>query len=258
MIERKNDEFHTKNKIYTARELRSHMFDILEGNFSISGGYDRVIIEEKLVPSEGFAHFCEHGLADIRIIVFNLVPMEAMVRMPTELSGGKANLAQGGAGFGIDIATGEVQTFFQNKVLHYNTFPEEMRFLKGKKLEYWNDILLYSAQIQTLANLGYLALDWVITEDGPKLLELNARAGLEVQNVNGIPLLFRLKKVENLTITDPVKGVEIARSLFHKKPIFHVREDRLLYSRQKAIVEINGLVYENVDVVVGIGTPASL
>jgi len=70
---------------------------------------------------------------------------------------------------------------------------------------YWNDILLYSSQIQIFANLGYLALDWVITPTGPKLLELNARAGLEVQNVSGIALRSRLQKVENLRITDPVK-----------------------------------------------------
>jgi phosphoribosylamine-glycine ligase len=28
-----------------------------------------------------------------------------------------------------------------------------------------------------------LALDLVITDDGPKLLEINARAGLELQNI---------------------------------------------------------------------------
>ncbi|MCB9806877.1 hypothetical protein H6768_03180 [Candidatus Peribacteria bacterium] len=66
-------------------------------------------------------------------------------------------------------------------------------------------MLLYSSQIQIFANLGYLALDWVITSTGPKLLELNARAGLEVQNVNGIGLRSRLQKIENLRITDPVK-----------------------------------------------------
>lgn len=45
----------------------------------------------------------------------------------------------------------------------------------------------------------------MITSTGPKLLELNARAGLEVQNVNGIGLRSRLQKIENLRITDPVK-----------------------------------------------------
>lgn len=62
--------------------------------------------------------------------------------------------------------------------------------------------------------LGYLALDWVITGDGPKLLEINARAGLEIQNVNLVPLASRLRKIGDLKIPTPEKGVEIAKALF--------------------------------------------
>ncbi|MBP6921684.1 DUF1704 domain-containing protein, partial [Candidatus Gracilibacteria bacterium] len=228
--------------------LTAHMIDILDGAFSISGGYDAVLIEEQLLPDEGFRHFCHNGLADIRVIVFNLVPVAAMVRMPTGLSGGKANLAQGGVGFGIDVTTGEIHSFFQHKILHMDMFPEKYRFLRGKKIGYWNDILLYSSQIQIFANLGYLALDWVITPTGPKLLELNARAGLEVQNVNGIALRSRLRKVENIRITDPVKGVEIARSLFHEHPLFQIQEDKILYQKQKGSVRIADRQYENIDI----------
>jgi len=35
------------------------------------------------------------GLPDIRIICFNMVPVIAMLRIPTELSDGKANLHSG-------------------------------------------------------------------------------------------------------------------------------------------------------------------
>jgi hypothetical protein len=224
------------------------MVDILDWAFSISGGYDTVLIEEQLLPDEWFRHFCQYGLADIRVIVFNLVPVAAMVRMPTALSGGKANLAQGGAGFGIDVTTGEVHSFFQHKILHHDIFPEKYRFLRGKKIGYWNDILLYSSQIQIFANLGYLALDWVITPTGPKLLEINARAGLEVQNVNGIALRSRLRKVENIRITDPVKWVEIARSLFHDHPLFQIQEDKILYQKQKGSIRVQDKQYENIDI----------
>ena len=57
-------------------------------------GGDKIIVEEKLIAGELFKDFCEFGLADIRIIVFNLVPVATMIRMPTKISGGKANLAQ--------------------------------------------------------------------------------------------------------------------------------------------------------------------
>lgn len=62
--------------------------------------------------------------------------------------------------------------------------------------------------------LGYLALDWVITPNGPKLLEINARAGLEIQNVNLVPLEKRLRQVSDLVVQTPEKGVAIAKTLF--------------------------------------------
>lgn len=96
-------------------------------------------------------------------------------------------------------------------------------------LPFWDLILLYSSQIQHYTNLGYLALDWVITEDGPKLLEMNARAGLEVQNANLIPLKSRLRQVADLKVTSPEKGVEIARTLFQSEPTFLVSREEFLF-----------------------------
>ena len=70
------------------------MTDILHGSFSLHGSTDTVIVEELLTAGKDFCQYCKYGLADIRIIVYNLVPITAMVRMPTVDSGGKANLAQ--------------------------------------------------------------------------------------------------------------------------------------------------------------------
>lgn len=90
----KNNTFLIDKEIWTDQELRLHMTDILGGAFSLYGNHDRVVIEELLLPGKEFSKYCRHGLADIRMIVYNYVPVTAMVRMPTELSGGKANLAQ--------------------------------------------------------------------------------------------------------------------------------------------------------------------
>lgn len=72
-------------------------------------------------------------------------------------------------------------------------------------LPFWDDILLFSSQVQMYTKLGYLALDWVITRNGPKLLEINARAGLEIQNVNLVPLASRLSKIEGIKVLTPEK-----------------------------------------------------
>jgi hypothetical protein len=45
----------------------------------------------------------------------------------------------------------------------------------------------------------------VITNDGPKLLEINARAGLEVQKVTDTRLARTLDKISDLKINDPEK-----------------------------------------------------
>lgn len=94
---------------------------------------------------------------------------------------------------------------FHNKVSYTQSFPQPYDSLRGRELSYWNDILLYSAQVQAYTKLGYLALDWVITKNGPRLLEINARAGLEIQNVNLVPLARRLSQVEGIKVISPEK-----------------------------------------------------
>ncbi|MBP9812343.1 DUF1704 domain-containing protein, partial [Candidatus Gracilibacteria bacterium] len=237
IVEKKGGEFLIAGELWSEKEIRLHMLDIIHGSYSINGGSDTVVIEEQILPGGDFSHFCKYGLADIRIIVYNLVPVSAMVRMPSLSSGGKANLAQGGIGVGLNIANGEVMNIYKERESYFQVFPEEYQSLKKLVLPFWDNILLYSSQIQLFTKLGYLALDWVITKNGPKLLEINARAGLEIQNVNRTPLASRLKKIEDLKIQTPEKGVEIAKSLFQPDPISPTPEKDIIHLVQKCSVE---------------------
>lgn len=200
--------------ILTDKEFRRRLLDIIDGKFSLTSWGDKIIVEEKLVAGELFNDFCEFGLADIRVIVFNLVPVATMIRVPTKDSGGKANLAQWGIGLGIEVGSGKITSLLYKEKIYKKKFPKKFAHFQGKKLPYWNDILFLSSKVQYFVNLGYLALDWVITNEGPKLLEINARAGLEVQKVSNTKLQKVLDKIEDLSIIDPEKGVEIAKSLF--------------------------------------------
>jgi len=83
---------------------------------------------------------------------------------------------------------------YKNKIYTIK-FPDEYVHFQGKKIPFRNDILLYSSKVQYFVNLGYLALDRVITNTGPKLLEINARAGLEVQKIADIRLKSVLQKL---------------------------------------------------------------
>ncbi|MFA6427041.1 MAG: tyrosine/phenylalanine carboxypeptidase domain-containing protein [Candidatus Magasanikbacteria bacterium] len=207
-----NDFFGVDGAQYTWTELYHHMVSIIDGKYAISGLFDQVIIEELLVPHEYFKSFIESGLPDIRIIVFNFVPIIAMLRLPTIESHGKANLHLGAIGAGIDIVTGKA-----TYAVYHNRFIQKLP--NGKKVREiempeWDTILLAAARAQQASQIKFLAVDLSLTTNGIKVLELNARAGLGIQIANQIPLKHRLKKIEDLKIPNPEKGVEVSKALF--------------------------------------------
>jgi len=58
-------------------------------------------------------------------------------------------------------------------------------------------MLLIAAQSTEMTGLGYLGVDLVIDKnDGPLLLELNARPGLQIQIANRKGLLERLEMID--------------------------------------------------------------
>ncbi len=236
IVKKEKSEFVIQDEIWTEDEIKLHMIDILHGSFSLHGSSDTVVIEELLTPGKEFACYCKYWLADIRVIVYNYVPITAMIRMPTTHSGWKANLAQWWIGLGLNIAKWQIISLFQNKTIHTQIFPAEYTGLKEQVLPFWDNILLFSSQVQMYTKLGYLALDWVITKNWPKLLEINARAGLEIQNVNLVPLASRLKKIEDLKILSPEKWVEVAKALFHTETLFSEKGKNILYLEQKGTV----------------------
>jgi len=207
-----NKFFDVNGKEYTWRDLYRQLIAILDGKYAISGLSDQVIIEEMLIMHDDFKYFTSAGLPDARIIVFNYVPIIAMLRLPTEESGGKANLHMGAIGVGIDIATGRATYAVQrNKFIHRLPNGEKIRDIQVPS---WNEVLLTAAKAQHASQIGFLAVDIVITTTGVKILELNARAGLSVQIANQIPLKARLKKVSDLKVPSPEKGVEVSKTLF--------------------------------------------
>lgn len=203
------------------RDMRAHVEDILDGKFSLSGRSDTAFFERLLVADEAFAPLRPAGLPDIRIVVFNLVPVMAMLRLPTAESGGKANVHLGGIGIGIDIAKG-LTTFATQYNRRIRELPHGLS-PAGFQIPRWEEMLLVASRIQHITNIGYLAVDLTLDqEQGPVLLEVNARAGLMVQVANLAPLRSRLERVEGVTVTSPEKGVRIAQELFGEK----VRERR--------------------------------
>lgn len=170
--------------LITTQELSYHLSCLLSGAYSLGGHPDYAIIEHRVIVDPVFADVSYEGIPDIRIISLLGYPAMAMVRLPTRLSGGKANLHQGAIGVGINIANGlTLGGVFHNDAIDYH--PDTMQPIVGLQVPYWDKILEIAASCYELTGLGYLGVDIVLDkEHGPLMLELNARPGLNIQIAN--------------------------------------------------------------------------
>ncbi|KTD52963.1 alpha-L-glutamate ligase-like protein [Legionella quateirensis] len=184
-------------KLTTHQELSYHLSCLLSGAYSLGGSSDYAIIEKRVVVDPVFAEVSYEGIPDIRIITLLGYPAMAMVRLPTRLSGGKANLHQGAIGVGVDLATGKtLGGVFQNDTIDYH--PDTLNPIVDIEVPYWNKILEIASSCYDLTGLGYLGVDIVLDKDhGPLMLELNARPGLNIQIANREGGLNRYRAIEN-------------------------------------------------------------
>ena len=201
--------------LVTVDDLKAHIRNTLDGSFSLSGTADFAFFEERIRLAKVFKPYAFKGIPDIRVIVFNSVPVMAMLRLPTRESGGKANLQQGAIGVGIDLASGITTTAIwkKNTVIEYlpgSGFP-----LSGLVIPQWKDILRMAVEAQRVSGLGFLGADIAIDRDqGPVFLELNARPGLSIQIANQDGLKARLERVSGLKIKSVARGVRVGMDLF--------------------------------------------
>jgi alpha-L-glutamate ligase-like protein len=196
-------------------DLKNHIGNILDGSFSLSNIPDIAFFEERLQLLKLFKPYCYKGIPDIRVIVYNKVPVMAMLRLPTKSSSGKANLQQGAVGVGIDLASGVTTTAVQGKSKIIEYVPDSRLLLSGLKIPYWNDILKLAVKAQETSGLGFLGADVAIDkEKGPVFLELNARPGLSIQIANLTGLKRRLERLSGLKIKTAEKGVRVGMDLF--------------------------------------------
>lgn len=183
-------------KLLTSQELSYHISCILSGAFSLGGHPDYAIIEHRVIVDPVFETVSYEGIPDIRVIVLLGYPAVAMLRLPTRLSSGKANLHQGAIGTGINLATGyTLGGVFHNDLIDFH--PDTLNKITDIQIPYWDKVLEIAAGAYELSGLGYLGVDIVLDkEHGPLLLELNARPGLNIQIANREGVLHRYHAIE--------------------------------------------------------------
>jgi alpha-L-glutamate ligase-like protein len=204
----------TNKERVTADDLKLHILDILEGAYSMGNVPDAAFVQEYVGRAKAFRRWAYRGTPDIRVIVFNKVPIMAMLRLPTKESGGRANLHQGALGLGVDIATGiTTKAIWHGEQVIFK--PGTERKLRGIKIPGWTAVLETAVAAQIASGLGYAGIDIVIhPEKGPMVLEINAQPGLQIQLANMEGLKKRLERVEDLDVANAEHGVNLAKALF--------------------------------------------
>lgn len=203
-----------------ADDLRMHCLDILAGKYSLHGLKDSVLVEERIKIHPMFLGLTKSGTPDVRIIVYNGVPVMAMLRVPTEKSRGKANLQQGAIGLGVDLATGITTYGIAGKGEPIRRIMDlgkkKMRKVNGIKIPFWREILETAIRSQrAIPGLGFMGVDVVLDkEKGPMVLEVNARPGLSIQICNKAGLKARMNKVEDLEVKSIDHAISLAKYLF--------------------------------------------
>lgn len=196
------------------QDLKNHIFNILEGTFSLAGLPDTAFFEERIKLLKLFKLYVRRGIPDIRVLVYNSVPIMAELRLPTKESGGKANLHLGGIGIGVDLGTGITTTaIHRDHLIEY--YPDTRLKLRGLQIPEWKEILKMAIEAQKISKIGFLGIDIAIDRDkGPIIVELNARPGLSIQIANLSPLGDRLQRVKGLKVRTVSKGIKLAQDLF--------------------------------------------
>lgn len=167
---------------YTYGAIKKHIADIIFGVYSF-GLNDSAIIEERIIQNEKISQLSPYGLADIRMINYKGSNIKAMLRIATMASDGRANLHQGGIGVAVDLASGNTFTAQMSgeDISHH---PDTDVPLLDVGVPYWSQLLRLCEEISEVIPMGYLGIDIAMSEDGPIILEVNARPGIEIQNIS--------------------------------------------------------------------------
>jgi alpha-L-glutamate ligase-like protein len=215
---RRGDKYRRSNgNLMPREEFEHHLSNALSGLFSLGGHPDHLLVEYCVQFDPIFDQVSYKGVPDIRIIVFLGYPVMAMIRLPTRLSDGKANLHQGAIGVGIDIPTGKTKRgVWGTEIIREH--PDTEQSIVGLQIPRWDELLEMASRCYELSGLGYVGVDFVLDRSkGPLILELNARPGLAIQMANGNGLLHRLRKVEALRDAGQLSTVPAERAAFARE-----------------------------------------
>ena len=140
VLEQREGGLFRGSRAFDLADLIYHSAGIVSGLYSLAGSADVAVIEERLKTDPGFDRLVANGVPDVRIIVFEGVPVMAMCRLPTIESNGRANLHQGGVGAGLDLMTGTLTTSIQRD-RPVKRSPDTLAVIEGFRIPHFEQAL---------------------------------------------------------------------------------------------------------------------
>lgn len=200
---------------WTVDDLRRHVGDILQGAYSTWGEDSVALIEERVPVHPDLEQYVEMGTPDIRIVVYNNIPIMAGCRIPTKASAGKANIHRGALMLGVDFGTGQTTYGLSGLNTPISMFPHTGESVRGIKLPFWTGLLKTAVRVANATGFIYCGVDmFVHPELGPMVAEVNGFPGLGIQLANRSGLKRRLERVEEIEARSVGHAVRIAQALF--------------------------------------------
>jgi len=221
----------------TKDQLESEIFGSLDGAHSLNNLPDTAFIEDRVMIHPLFKKISAGGVPDIRVVVCNKIPVMAMLRVPTIYSDGKANLHLGAVGIGIDMRTG-ITTYGVYKGRSVDRIPGTKTKVHGIKIPNWEKLLTIAVKAQQASRLGFVGIDVVLDKnEGPLVLEVNARPGLSIQVANQASLRTRLERIANISVPTVTRAVELSMQLFADDNLSMVEvSDKMLGVIEKVVI----------------------
>lgn len=165
-------------------EITEHVAQILSGLHGPVHLVERAFVEELLEPEDTLAALSYRGLPDVRVLLLRCRPLLAMLRIPTRRSAGRANLHQGAVGAGIELSSGRTtHAIVGNRSIDLH--PDHATPIRGIRVPCWDEVLALAERAAASVRLGYVGVDLCIDRrQGPLVIEINARPGLNIQLAN--------------------------------------------------------------------------
>src|SRR5688572_2722773 len=147
---RRGDKYRkASGNLMSREEFEHHLSNGLSGLFSLGGAPDHLIVEYCVQFDPVFDNVSYKGVPDIRIIVFLGYPVMAMIRLPSRLSDGKANLHQGAIGVGIDIPTGRTKRGVWGTEI-IRDHPDTEHSIVNLAIPHWHDLLAMASLLRAV------------------------------------------------------------------------------------------------------------